>query len=104
VDSSAMGRAQVDAQGRGDDGAGSEESIGFGFSLFGSIAALYSRSDAASGLKYGGRVSDRGRNFVRSSLIAAQVAFSSSWSWARVLCCEVLFCSTRWTPSSLLSK
>ena len=28
VDSSARGRAQTDAQGRGDDGAGSEESIG----------------------------------------------------------------------------
>ena len=28
VDSSARGRAQADAQGRGDDGAGSEESIG----------------------------------------------------------------------------
>ena len=28
VNSSARGRAQADAQGRGDDGAGSEESIG----------------------------------------------------------------------------
>jgi putative ABC transport system permease protein len=45
--------------------------------VFGSMAALYSRHDIASGLKDGARSSaDRRRAFVRSGLIAAQVAFS----------------------------
>jgi len=43
---------------------------------FGSVAALYSRQDVASGLKDGSRSSERGRHLVRSMLIAAQVAFS----------------------------
>jgi putative ABC transport system permease protein len=45
--------------------------------VFGPMAALYSRSDVASGLKEGARTSaDRRRTFARSGLIAAQVAFS----------------------------
>ncbi len=45
--------------------------------IFGSVAAWYSRYDVASGLKDGSRASaDRSRHFVRSLLIAAQVAFS----------------------------
>jgi putative ABC transport system permease protein len=45
--------------------------------LFGSIAALYSRHDVASGLKESSRTSaDRSRQALRSMLIAAQVAFS----------------------------
>ena len=45
--------------------------------VFGSVAALYSTGNVASGLKEGGRATgDRGRHFVRSGLIAAQVAFS----------------------------
>jgi putative ABC transport system permease protein len=45
--------------------------------VFGSMAALYSRHDIAAGLKDGGRTSaDRRRTFLRSGLIAAQVAFS----------------------------
>ena len=44
---------------------------------FGSMAALYTRRDVASGLKEGGRTgADRRRSLVRSALIAAQVAFS----------------------------
>jgi putative ABC transport system permease protein len=45
--------------------------------LFGSISALYVRRDVAHGLKDGGRGSaERSRAFLRSGLIAAQVAFS----------------------------
>jgi putative ABC transport system permease protein len=45
--------------------------------VFGSMAALYARSDVAAGLKDGGRTSaDRRRTLARSALIAAQVAFS----------------------------
>ncbi len=45
--------------------------------IFGSMAALYARSDVAAGLKEGARTSgDRRRNFARSALISAQVAFS----------------------------
>ncbi len=45
--------------------------------VFGSMAALSSRADVAAGLKEGGRTgSDRRRTYVRSALIAAQVAFS----------------------------
>ena len=45
--------------------------------LFGSISALYARRDVAHGLKDGGRGSaERSRAFLRSGLIAAQVAFS----------------------------
>jgi putative ABC transport system permease protein len=45
--------------------------------LFGSIAALYARRDVAHGLKDGGRGgAERSRAFLRSGLIAAQVAFS----------------------------
>jgi putative ABC transport system permease protein len=45
--------------------------------VFGSMAALYARSDVAAGLKDGGRTSaDRRRTFARGALIAAQVAFS----------------------------
>jgi putative ABC transport system permease protein len=45
--------------------------------LFGSVAALYSRHDVASGLKDGARTSaERSRHLLRSTLIAAQVAFS----------------------------
>jgi predicted permease len=43
--------------------------------VFGSVAALYARHDIAAGLKEA-RTSERTRNFARSSLIAAQVAFS----------------------------
>jgi putative ABC transport system permease protein len=44
---------------------------------FGSMAALYSRHDVASGLKEGGRASsERRRNLLRGGLITAQVAFS----------------------------
>jgi putative ABC transport system permease protein len=45
--------------------------------IFGSISALYARRDIASGLKDGGRSNaERSRAFLRSGLIAAQVAFS----------------------------
>ncbi|HUI57689.1 MAG TPA: ABC transporter permease [Bryobacteraceae bacterium] len=45
--------------------------------LFGSMAALCSRRDVGSGLKDGARAGvDRGRQVVRSVLIATQVAFS----------------------------
>jgi putative ABC transport system permease protein len=45
--------------------------------LFGSISALYARRDVAHGLKDGGRTgAERSRAFLRSGLIAAQVAFS----------------------------
>ena len=46
--------------------------------VFGSMAALYSRTDLAHGLKEGGlQLAPEGRrNLVRSALIAAQVAFS----------------------------
>ncbi len=45
--------------------------------IFGSISALYARRDVAHGLKDGGRGSaERSRAFLRSGLIAAQVAFS----------------------------
>ncbi|MBZ5620460.1 MAG: ABC transporter permease [Acidobacteriia bacterium] len=44
--------------------------------VFGSVAALYSRQDVASGLKEGARSAEKSRHFVRSLLIAAQVAFS----------------------------
>jgi len=45
--------------------------------VFGSMAALHSRGDVASGLKEGGRTgADRRRSLVRGALIAAQVAFS----------------------------
>jgi putative ABC transport system permease protein len=45
--------------------------------VFGSLAALYSRTDLATGLKAGvQRAAEGRRNLVRSALIAAQVAFS----------------------------
>jgi putative ABC transport system permease protein len=45
--------------------------------FFGSISALYARRDVAHGLKDGGRASaERRRAFLRSGLIAVQVAFS----------------------------
>jgi putative ABC transport system permease protein len=45
--------------------------------VFGSVAALYSRQDVASGLKEGNRAgTEKSRRFVRSLFIAAQVAFS----------------------------
>jgi predicted permease len=43
--------------------------------VFGSVAAMYARHDIAAGLKEA-RSSERKRNFARSALIAAQVAFS----------------------------
>ena len=44
--------------------------------FFGSMAALHSRHDVAAGLSSGSRAGDGRRHFVRSALIAAQVAFS----------------------------
>jgi len=45
--------------------------------VFGSLAALYSRTDLTTGLKAGvQRAAEGRRNLVRSALIAAQVAFS----------------------------
>ncbi len=45
--------------------------------VFGSVAALYSRQDLASGLKEGGRTgSEGGSHWIRKSLITAQFAFS----------------------------